>query len=140
MWVGLIVAIIVLAIIYGYVLLRPVPPIEADFGPYKQAFNDATPPDEAYKVIEALPVSAPKYKLGRADAAKRRVIFTDGMTTRSYGYFYPVDIAPAPGGSEITVGIKSKYPFQFGPFIKKQRDDQLAVIVGDLKAKLAGTI
>lgn len=140
MWVGLIVAIVVLVIIYGYVLVRPVPPIDADFGPYKQAFLDATPPEEAYRVVEALPVSAGQYKLGRADATRRRVIFTDGMTTRSYGYFYPVDIAPAPGGSEITVGIKSKYPFQFGPYIKKQRDAQLAVIVADLKAKLAGTI
>ena len=140
MWVGLIVALIVLVIIYGYVALRPVPPIDADFGPYKTAFTQATPPDEAYKVVEALSVSAPKYKLGRADAAKRRIIFSDGMSGRSYGYFYPVDIAPAPGGSEITVGIKSKYPFQFGPIVAKQRDAQLAVIVGDLKAKLAGTI
>src|SRR3954454_15630314 len=137
---GLITALVVLAILYGWVSLRPVPPIDADFGPYKSSFPVTTPPDEAFKVIEALPVSVPKYKLGRADAAKRRVIFTDGMTMRSYGYFYPVDIAPDAHGSQITVGIKNKYPLAFGPIVKKHRDTQLAVVISDLKAKLAGTI
>jgi hypothetical protein len=140
MAVGLITALVVLAILYGWVSLRPVPAIDHDFGPEKESFPVATPPDEAYKVLEALPVSARKYKLGRADATKRRIIFTDGMSMRSYGYFYPVDIAPDGAGSTITVGIKSKYPLQFGPIVKKQRMTQLAVVVNDLKAKLAGTI
>lgn len=137
---GLIGALIALAILYGYVLLRPVPPIDYDFGPDKESFPVATLPDEAFKVVEALPVSAKKYKLGRADATRRRVILTDGITMKSYGYFYPVDIAPDGAGSQITVGIKSKYPLQFGPIVKKQRQNQLAVVVADLKAKLAGTI
>jgi hypothetical protein len=119
--------------------MRPVPAIDYDFGPDRTSFEVATPPDEAFKVIEGLPVSA-KYKLGRADASLRRVILEDGMTMKSYGYYYPVDIAPAGAGSTVTVGIKSKYPFQFGPIVKKQRDKQLAVAVGDVKAKLAGTI
>ena len=139
MLTGLVIALIVLAIIYGYVALRPVPPIDADFGPDKQSFVVATPPDEAFKVIEALPVSA-KYKLGRADPARRRVILQDGLTMKSYGYYYPVDIAPAAAGSEVTVGIKSKYPFQFGPIVRKQREKQLAVAMDDIRAKLAGTI
>ncbi len=140
MAVGLITALVVLAILYGWVLLRPVPAIDHDFGPDKQSFAVATPPDEAFKVVEALPVSAPKYKLGRADASKRRVILTDGMTMRSYGYFYPVDIVADGAGSTVTVGIQSKYPLQFGPIVKKQRMTQLAVVIADVKAKLAGTI
>ena len=137
---GLLGALIVLAILYGYVSLRPVPPIDYDFGPDKLSFPVGTPPDEAFKVLEALPVSAKKYKLGRADATRRRVIFTDGLTMKSYGYFYPVDIAPDAAGSQITVGIKSKYPLQFGPIVKKQRQTQLAVVIADIKAKLAGVI
>jgi hypothetical protein len=140
MLVGVITAFIVLVVIYGYVAFRPVPPIEADFGPEKLSFPVATPPDEAFKVIEALPASARQYKLGRADASKRRVILTSGMTNRSFGYFYPVDIAPAAAGSEITVGIKSKYPLQFGPIVRKQRQTQHALVIADIKAKLAGVI
>jgi hypothetical protein len=139
MLTGLVIALVILAIIYGYVAMRPVPSIDADFGPEKQSFTVATPPDEAFKVIEALPVSA-KYKLGRADATRRRVILQDGVTMKSYGYYYPVDIAPASEGSSVTVGIKSKYPFQFGPIVKKQREKQLANVIGDVKAKLAGVI
>jgi hypothetical protein len=138
-FIGFFVAIIVLVIIYGYTSFRPVPPIDHDFGPDKTSFDVATPPDEAFKVIEGLPVSA-KYKLGRADPERRRVILQDGMTMKSYGYYYPIDIAPSGSGSSVTVGIKSKYPFQFGPIVRRQREKQLEVAVGDVKSKLAGTI
>ena len=102
-FIGFFVAIIVLVIIYGYTSFRPVPAIDHDFGPEKQSFTVATPPDEAFRVIEALPVSA-KYKLGRADPDRRRVILQDGMTMRSYGYYYPVDIAPSGDGSAVSIG------------------------------------
>ncbi|MEO6013440.1 MAG: hypothetical protein ABIQ30_07655 [Devosia sp.] len=140
MLTGLVVALIVLGAIYGYVAIRPVPPIDADFGPDKQSFSVPMPADEVFKVVEGLPVSAAKYKLGRADATKRRVILHDGMGMKSYGNFYPIDVTPTASGSDVTVGIKSKYPLQFGPFVRKQRDAQLAAIVSDVKAKLAGTI
>jgi hypothetical protein len=45
MLTGLVIALVILAIIYGYVAMRPVPPIDADFGPDKQSFTVATPPD-----------------------------------------------------------------------------------------------
>jgi hypothetical protein len=138
-FIGFFVAIIILVIIYGYTAMRPVPPIDHDFGPDKTSFAVATPPDEAFKMIEGLPAIA-KYKLGRADPQRRRVILQDGMTMKSYGYYYPVDIAPSGAGSAVTVGIKSKYPFQFGPIVRRQREKQLEVAVGDVKSKLAGTI
>ncbi len=138
-FIGFFIAVIVLAIIYGYTSLRPVPPIDHDFGPDKTSFIVATPPDEAFRAVEGLPVIM-KYKLGRADPQRRRIILQDGMNMKSYGYFYPVDIAPSGEGSEITVGIKSKYPFQFGPIVRKQREKQLAVAASDVKSKLAGTL
>ena len=136
---GLIVALVVLAIIYGYVALRPVPPIDADFGPEKSSFTTATPADQAFKVAEALPVSA-RYKLGRADAAKGRVMLSDGLGLASYGYFYTVDVAAAATGSTMTVGIKSKYPLQFGPIVRRQREKSRDALIEALKAKLAAAI
>lgn len=137
MLTGLVIALIVLAIIYGYVAMRPVPPIDYDFGPHKQSIESAASPDAAFGAIEAI-ASAGKYKLGRADATKRRVILQDGITAKSFGYYYPVDIAPSGAGSSVTVGIKSKYPFQFGPIVRRQAEKQLAVVIGDVQAKLAG--
>lgn len=137
---GLIVGLVVVVIIYGIVALRPVPPIDADFGSEKVSFATTDTPAEAFKIAEALPVSAPNYKLGRADAAKGRVMLSDGMTMGSYGYFYTVDVAPAATGSTVTVNAKSRYPWQFGPIVKKQRDTVRQKLVDALKAKLAGAI
>ena len=139
MLTGLIVGLIVVAIISLFVARRPPPPIDADFGPDKSTFSTTTPADEAFKVAEALPVSA-AYKLGRADAAKGRVILSDGMTMNSYGYFYAVDVTPAAGGSMVSVNAKSRYPIQFGPIVRKQRETARQKLVDALKAKLAGAI
>ncbi|HEY4169380.1 MAG TPA: hypothetical protein VGM96_21505, partial [Reyranella sp.] len=98
-----------------------------------------TPPNEAFKVVEALPVST-KYKLGRVDLERARIIFQDSVTMSTYGFFYPVDVTPAAEGSTITVGVRSKYPLQFGPLAKRSRDKALQAMVDALKAKLAGTI
>ena len=136
---GLVAALVVMAIIYGYVALRPVPPIDVDFGPDKSSFTTPTPVDQTFKVVEGLPVSA-KYKLGRADAARGRVILQDGIGLGSYGYFYTVDVKPADTGTVVAVGIKSKYPLQFGPIVRRQRDKARDMLVEALKAKLAAAI
>lgn len=139
MLTGLVIGLIVVAIITAFVAMRPAPAIDADLGPDKVSFITATPPADAFKVAEALPVSA-GYKLGRADAGKGRVILSDGMTMSSYGYFYAIDVTPAAGGSTITVNAKSRYPLQFGPIVRKQRDTARQKLVDALKAKLAGAI
>jgi len=136
---GVIIGLIVVAILYGFVAMRPVPPIDADFGTEKSSFTTATPADQTFKVAEGLPVSA-KYKLGRADAAKGRVMLSDRMGLNSFGYFYTVDVTPAASGSTVTVGITSKYPLQFGPIVKRQRDKARETLVEALKAKLAAAI
>jgi hypothetical protein len=140
MLTGLIVGLIVVAIISVFIAMRPAPPIDADLGPDKISFTSADTPAETFKIAEALPVSAPNYKLGRADAGKGRVILSDGMTMSSYGYFYAVDVALAPGGSTVTVSVKSRYPLQFGPIVRKQREAARQKLVDALKAKLAGAI
>jgi len=139
MLTGLIIGLIVVAVLSVFVSRRPPPPIDADFGPDAVSFTTATPAEEAFKVAEALPLGA-SYKLGRADAAKARVILRDGMTMNSYGYFYAVDVASSAGGSTVTVNAKSKYPMQFGPIVKRQREAARQKLVDALKAKLAGAI
>jgi hypothetical protein len=139
MLTGLIIGLIVVAIISVFIAMRPAPPIDADLGPEKISFTTATPSDEAFKVAEGLPVSA-GYKLARADAAKGRVMLSDGMTMNSYGYFYAVDVVPAAGGSTVTVNVKSRYPLQFGPIVRRQREAARQKLVDALKAKLAGAI
>jgi hypothetical protein len=136
---GAFAAIVVVALIYAFTLLRPVPRIDTDFGPEKLSFTTGTPPNEAFKVVEALPVST-KYKLGRVDLERARIIFQDSVTMSTYGFFYPVDVTPGAEGSTITVGVRSKYPLQFGPLAKRSRDKALQAMVDALKAKLAGTI
>ena len=134
MLTGLIIGLIVVAVLSVFVSRRPPPPIDADFGPDAVSFTTATP-----AVAEALPVGA-SYKLGRADSAKARVILSDGMTMNSYGYFYAVDVASSASGSTVTVNAKSKYPMQFGPIVKRQREAARQKLVDALKAKLAGAI
>jgi hypothetical protein len=129
----------VVALIYAFTLLRPVPRIDTDFGADALSFSSKTPAGEAFKVVEALPVSS-KYKLGRVDLQRGRIIFSESMSMSSYGFFYPVDITPAAEGSTISVGVRSKYPLQFGPLAKSARDKARQALIDALKAKLAGTI
>ena len=119
---GAITAVIIVAIIYAYVLLKPVPPINADFGARKVSFSTTVPAADVFRIVENVGPSD-SYKLGRADSGKSRVILHDGLTWTSFGFYYPVDIAPQPDGqTQVTVGIKSKYPMQFGPLVKAQQE------------------
>jgi hypothetical protein len=136
MLTGAITAVIVIAILYAYVLLKPVPPIETDFGPRKVSFSTAVPPDQVFRIVENVGPSD-SYKLGRADSGRSRVILHDGLTWTSFGFFYPVDIAPgADGKTQVTVGIKSKYPLQFGPLVRAQQEKANQKIAEYLKSRI----
>jgi hypothetical protein len=90
---GAITALILVAIIYGYVLLRPVPRIDADFGDRKVTFSTSRPAPEVFRIVETVGPSD-SVKLGRSDAGRGRVILQDGLSWTSFGFYYPVDIAP----------------------------------------------
>jgi hypothetical protein len=139
MLTGLVVALILVALIWAFVTLRPAPPLDAALGSDVVTFTTTTPPADTFKIAEALPVSA-HYKLARADAGKGRVILSDGMSMNSYGYFYTVQIEPAAAGSTVTVYAQPRYPLQFGPIVKRQRETARQKLVDALKAKLAGVI
>lgn len=136
MLTGAITAVIVIAIIYGYVLLRPLPAIDADFGPRKVTFTTGVPAAEVFRIVEnAGPGDS--YRLGRSDAGRGRVILQDGLSWTSFGFYYPVDIAPGAGGqTQVTVGIKSKYPLQFGPLVRAQQEKANQRIADYLKARI----
>ena len=141
MLTGVITALIVVGIIYAYAMLRPVPPIEADFGPRKVSFSTAVPAADVFRIVENVGPSD-SYKLGRSDSGKSRVILHDGLTWTSFGFYYPVDIAPgADGQTQVTVGIKSKYPLQFGPLVKAQQEKANRKMADYLKSRIeAGRI
>jgi hypothetical protein len=133
---GFITALVVLAIIYGWTALQPIPAIDANFGDRKLSFATAVPPDEVFRIVENVG-PGDSYKLGRKDAARGRVLLHDGLTMSSYGYYYPVDIAPgADGQTQVTVGIKSKFPMQFGPFVRKQQEKANQKIADYLKSRI----
>jgi len=133
---GAITALILVAIIYGYVLLRPVPRIDADFGDRKVTFSTSRPAPEVFRIVETVGPSD-SVKLGRSDAGRGRVILQDGLSWTSFGFYYPVDIAPvADGQTQVTVGIKSKYPLQFGPLVKAQQEKANRKIADYLKSRI----
>jgi hypothetical protein len=135
---GAITAIIIVALIYGYVLLKPVPPIEADFGARKVSFTTAVPAADVFRIVENVGPSD-SYKLGRADSGRGRVILHDGLTWTSFGFYYPVDIVPGSDGqTQVTVGIKSKYPLQFGPLVKLQQEKANQKIADYLRSRIEG--
>ena len=136
MLTGIITALIVIATIYAYVLLRPVPPIDADFGSRKVSFTTGVPAAEVFRIVENAEPSD-RYRLGRSDAGRGRVILHDGMSWSSFGFYYPVDIAAsADGQTHVTVGIKSKYPLQFGPLVKAQQEKANQKLADHLKARI----
>ena len=136
MLTGAITALIVVGIIYAYATLRPVPSIEADFGPRKVSFSTAVPAADVFRIVENVGPSD-SYKLGRADSGKSRVILHDGLTWTSFGFYYPVDIVPgADGQTQVTVGIKSKYPLQFGPLVKAQQEKANRKMADYLKSRI----
>ena len=133
---GAITALIVVAIIYAYVLLRPVPAIGTDFGDRKVTFSTAVPAADVFRIVENVGPSD-SFKLGRSDSGRGRVILQDGLSWTSFGFYYPVDIAPgANGQTQVTVGIKSKYPLQFGPLVKAQQEKANKKIADYINARI----
>lgn len=133
---GAVTALVILAIIYAWSAFQPVPAIDTNFGDRKVSFATAVPPDQVFRIVEATGPSE-TYKLGRADATKGRVILHDGLSWSSFGFYYPVDIAQGSDGqTNVTVGIKSKYPLQFGPLVRSQQEKANQKIADYLKSRI----
>jgi len=136
MLTGAVVALIVVGAIYGYTALRPVPPIGSNFGTVKTTFITSLSPDKAQAAIAAPLAAGANYRVAASDTAMHRVLLQDGMSMQSYGYYYPVDFQPVNDTTMVTVGIKSKYPLQLGPFVAKAQQKALDTMAQTLKAKL----
>jgi hypothetical protein len=100
------------------------------------SFSTAVAPAEVFRIVENVG-PGDSFKLGRADSGRSRVILHDGLTWTSFGFYYPVDIAPgADGQTQVTVGIKSKYPLQFGPLVKAQQEKANRKMADYLKSRI----
>lgn len=137
MLTGFIIAVIaVVAAVFAWSAFRPVPPIEADFGERKISFVTPVPPDEAFKIVASVGLEH-SYKLGGKDETRGRVLLHDGPSMTSWGYYYPVDITKGSDGqTRVTIGIKAKYPLQFGPLVRAQHEKANRKISDHLKARI----
>lgn len=81
-----------------------------------ESFNSELSPAE---VVERLAAGVPGFAIDDVDRDDTAVLLSTKPTFATWGFFYPVHVAAdGRGGSEITVGIKSKL-FQFGPLVTK---------------------
>ncbi|MCB9947114.1 MAG: hypothetical protein H6842_04710 [Rhodospirillaceae bacterium] len=80
----------------------------------------SVPPEEVLRRLEA---AAPRngLKVEQVDAAGGRILLSDGTSFTSFGNFYPIAVAPAASGAEITVGLKTKAP-QYGPVVGRNHN------------------
>jgi hypothetical protein len=134
MLTGILTALVLIGLIMAYAHLRPMPAIDASFGTRSLVLQVPQMPEDVFRAVSGGVAEA---KVGRADAALGRVLLHDGVTLSSFGFYYPVDIVPASGGgSRVTVGIQSKFPLQFGPFVRAQQEKANRKMVDAIEAKL----
>src|ERR1700690_979617 len=82
-------------------------------------------PAEAFAKIRLIGQSGGKWKLDDCDQARGILVLSSGISIGSMGFLYPVFITPNGTGSQIDVGIHSKF-IQMGPIVgfnhRKLRD------------------
>lgn len=133
---GIIIGVVGMSAISLLMLLRPAPPIDAQFGGKRLGFSTSVPPAEAYRAIANL---GPGYKfsVARSSEPMKRLLLADGMGFSSWGFYYPVDLAArADGGTDVSIGIRSK-AIQWGPLVtraQKKMVDQLQALVESKRA------
>lgn len=81
----------------------------------------AQAPEAVYAALSS-GVTGRSATLEARDAAARRIVYADQATMTTFGFFYPIHIAPgADGGSSIDVGIASRGN-QWGPLVTKAHE------------------
>jgi hypothetical protein len=59
--------------------------------------------------FEAIKQVGEPFHVDDSDADSKRIVLSSNPTVFSWGFFYPIEIAPFERGSKITIGIKSKF-------------------------------
>lgn len=82
----------------------------------KQDIYSNASPAEVFAAIKRVP---PPFKIDDLDEQNKIICISSPVSFGSWGFFYPVFIAPAAnGGSQITIGCTSKI-FQLGPLVTR---------------------
>jgi hypothetical protein len=133
---GIFIGAIAVLVVIGLLLLRPPPPINAEFGGKRLGFSTKVPVAEAYRAVANLgPVQ--KLSVARADEGMRRVLLGDRVSWTSWGFWYPVDFtARADGGTDVSIGIRSK-AIQWGPFVGVAHRRTLAAVQSAVESRSA---
>jgi len=100
------------------------------FGSRTKVMTFAVPVEMAFRRLVANPG---QFSLEDSDAASGALVLATGPTFATWGFFYPIVIAPSGAdGCQITVGIKSRL-IQFGPLVTKwhnQCSEHVSLVVG----------
>jgi len=77
-----------------------------------------------------------EFTLEDSDASTHTLLLSTTLTFATWGFFYPITIAPNPsGGSTVRIGIRSKV-FQWGPLVTKWHRKCQTEIEGALGGEL----
>ncbi len=96
-------------------------------------------PASPAEVMAALKNLQPPYRVDDADDAAKIVVLSSPVTLFSWGFFYPVHIAPIGTGSRIVVGCSSKL-FQMGPVVSNAHRKCIQAIEAALSAAPARVV
>jgi uncharacterized membrane protein len=133
---GIFFGAIAVLVVIGVLLLRPAPPIDAQFGGKRLGFSTRVPPAEAYRAVATLRAGQ-KLSVARADERTKRVLLGDRVSWTSWGFWYPVDfIARTDGGTDVSIGIRSK-AIQWGPFVGVAHRKTLAAVQSAVEGRAA---
>ena len=72
----------------------------------------------AEDIFQRLSQDLGRYKLEDSRQDELMLLYTNGPTFGTWGFFYPIQIVRQEKGCEIRVGIKSRF-FQWGPLVTK---------------------
>lgn len=98
------------------------------------SFDVAKSPEEVMAALSG-GVPAAKADLTASDPATHRLLLAQPATFNSWGFFFPVYLTAADGGTKVEVGTVSR-SYMWGAAVTKVHD----VFVGQLKTQLGAAV
>lgn len=124
---GLIIGIIIAGIAFIISAMRKGSSVMESKPSRLESFEIKKAPQEALKAVIQSAQQA-GYKVSAMDENRGRVVFEEGASATSVGFFFPIFISQSTNNSSlIEVGIKSKL-FQVGPIVSRSHEKFLSGI------------
>ena len=136
-WLGILVGGVIVTVMVIVALTRKANARTATPTGRSITVTTALAPDAAFAKLTRAPLG--RFRLGDSDPGRKVLVFVSSITGFSWGFFFPVFVrpasgGPAPGGSTIETGIKSR-AFQWGPLVTKSHKEFVAEVETALAAR-----